>query len=204
MKVLLINGSPRKAGNTYLALNEAAKELEKAGVAAEIVQLGTQPVRSCIACNSCKTKNENHCVFDEDLCNRVTEKMKEADALIIGSPVYYGQPNGGLLSLIQRALYSGGAYFTSKPAAAVAVCRRGGATAALQSLTMPFQILHMPLVTSQYWNIVYGRDAGEAALDQEGMQTMRSLAINMVRMLKAMEGQEKPIYEARQSMNFIR
>lgn len=204
MKVLLINGSPRKAGNTYLALNEAAKELEKAGVAAEIVQLGTQPVRSCIACNSCKKKNENRCVFDDDLCNRVTEKMKEADALIIGSPVYYGQPNGGLLSLIQRALYSGGAYFTGKPAAAVAVCRRGGATAALQSLTMPFQILHMPLVTSQYWNIVYGRDAGEAALDQEGMQTMRSLAINMVRMLKAMEGQEKPIYEARQSMNFIR
>ena len=204
MKVLLINGSPRKAGNTYLALNEAAKELEKADVAAEIVQLGTQPVRSCIACNSCKTKNENRCVFDDDLCNRVTEKMKEADALIIGSPVYYGQPNGGLLSLIQRALYSGGAYFTGKPAAAVAVCRRGGATAALQSLTMPFQILHMPLVTSQYWNIVYGRDAGEAALDQEGMQTMRSLAINMVRMLKAMEGQEKPIYEARQSMNFIR
>lgn len=204
MKVLLINGSPRKAGNTYLALNEAAKELEKAGVAAEIVQLGTQPVRSCIACNSCKTKKENRCVFDDDLCNRVTEKMKEADALIIGSPVYYGQPNGGLLSLIQRALYSGGAYFTGKPAAAVAVCRRGGATAALQSLVMPFQILHMPLVTSQYWNIVYGRDAGEAALDQEGMQTMRSLAINMVRMLKAMEGQEKPIYEARQSMNFIR
>ena len=204
MKVLLINGSPRKAGNTYLALSEVAKELEKAGVAAEIVQLGVQPVRSCIACNTCKAKNENRCVFDDDLCNRVTEKMKEADALIIGSPVYYGQPNGGLLALIQRALYSAGSYFAGKPAAAVAVCRRGGATATLQTLTMPFQILNMPLVTSQYWNIVYGRDAGEASLDQEGMQTMRSLAKNMVVMLKAMEGQPKPIYEVRQSMNFIR
>ena len=204
MKVLLINGSPRKAGNTYLALSEVAKELEKAGVAAEIVQLGVLPVRSCIACNTCKAKNENRCVFDDDLCNRVTEKMKEADALIIGSPVYYGQPNGGLLALIQRALYSAGSYFAGKPAAAVAVCRRGGATATLQTLTMPFQILNMPLVTSQYWNIVYGRDAGEASLDQEGMQTMRSLAKNMVVMLKAMEGQPKPIYEVRQSMNFIR
>ena len=204
MKVLLINGSPRKAGNTYLALSEVAKELEKNGIVAEIVQLGVQPVRSCIACNTCKAKGENRCVFDDDICNRVSEKMKEADALVVGSPVYYGQPNGGLLALMQRLLYSAGAYFTGKPAAAVAVCRRGGATATLQILTMPFQMMHMPLVTSQYWNIVYGRDAGEAALDQEGMQTMRSLAKNMTAMLKAMEGQPKPEYETRQAMNFIR
>lgn len=204
MKVLLINGSPRKAGNTFLALSEVAKELEKNGIVAEIVQLGVQPVRSCIACNTCKSKGENRCCFDDDICNRVSEKMKEADALIIGSPVYYGQPNGGLLALLQRLLYSAGSYFTGKPAAAVAVCRRGGATATLQTLTMPFQMMHMPLVTSQYWNIIYGRDAGEAALDQEGMQTMRSLAKNMAAMLKAMEGQPKPEYEARQAMNFIR
>ena len=204
MKVLLINGSPRKAGNTFLALSEVAKELEKNGIEAEIMSLGTHPVRSCIACNTCKNKGVNKCVFDDDLCNEVTAKMKECDGLIVGSPVYYGQPNGGLLSLIQRALYSAGSYFTGKPAAAVAVCRRGGATASLQTMLMPFMMMHMPVVTSQYWNIVYGRDAGEAALDQEGMQTMRSLATNMATMLKALQFQPKPEYEARQGMNFIR
>ena len=204
MKVLLINGSPRKAGNTYIALSEAAKELEKNGIEAEIVSLGTHPVRSCIACNSCKNKGGNQCIFDDDLCNQVTAKMKDCDGLIIGSPVYYGQPNGGLISLIQRALYSAGSYFTGKPAAAVAVCRRGGATATLQTMLMPFMMMHMPVVTSQYWNIVYGRDAGEAALDAEGMQTMRSLAQNMSSLLKATEGQPKPAHEPRQAMNFIR
>ena len=108
------------------------------------------------------------------------------------------------MALIQRMLYSASSAFSGKPVAGVAVCRRGGATAALQTLTMPFQILNMPIVTSQYWNIVYGRDAGEAALDAEGMQTMRSLAKNMAAMLKALQGQPKPEYEARQAMNFIR
>ena len=193
MKVLLINGSPRKAGNTFLALSEIAKELEKNNIESEIISLGSHPVRSCIACNTCKAKGENKCIFDDDLCNQVTAKMKNSDALIIGSPVYYGQPNGGVLALIQRALYSAGTYFTGKPAAAVAVCRRGGATATLQTLNMPFQMLNMPIVTSQYWNIVYGRDAGEAALDAEGMQTMRSLAKNMSALLHATEGQPRPL-----------
>jgi len=203
MKILLINGSPRKAGNTYLALNEIAKSLEQEGIQTELVQLGTHPVRSCIVCNTCKTKG-GPCVFDDDLCNQVVQKMSGCDGLIIGSPVYYGQPNGGLVSLIQRALYSGGNAFAGKPVAAVAICRRGGATAALQTMTMPFQILHMPIVTSQYWNIAYGRDAGEAALDAEGMQTMRSLGKNMARMLHALADQPQPEYEARQAMNFIR
>ena len=204
MKVLLINGSPRKAGNTYIALSEIAKSLKQDGIEAEIISLGTHPVRSCIACNSCKSKGGNQCVFDDDICNEVSAKMKDCDGLIIGSPVYYGQPNGGLLSLMQRLFYSAGCYFTGKPAAAVAVCRRGGATAAMQTMTMPFMMMHMPVVTSQYWNIVYGRDAGEAALDAEGMQTMRSLAKNMASMLQATAGQPKPEYEARQAMNFIR
>ena len=204
MKVLLINGSPRKAGNTFLALSEAAQELERNGIETEIVSLGTHPVRSCIACNSCKAKGENRCVFDDDMCNDVSARMQDCNGLIIGSPVYYGQPNGGLLSLMQRLFYSAGGAFTGKPAAAVAVCRRGGATAAMQTMTMPFMMMHMPVVTSQYWNIVYGRDAGEAALDAEGMQTMRSLAKNMAAMLQAMDGQPKPEYEARQAMNFIR
>ena len=204
MKVLLINGSPRKEGNTFLALSEAAAELQRNGIETEIVSLGTHPVRSCIACNSCKNKGANRCVFDDDLCNHVADKMKHCDGLIIGSPVYYGQPNGGLLSLMQRLFYSAGSYLPGKPAAAVAVCRRGGATATLQTLTMPFMMMHMPVVTSQYWNIVYGRDAGEAALDQEGMQTMRSLAKNMAAMLHALANQPRPVYEQRRAMNFIR
>ena len=130
--------------------------------------------------------------------------MAQSDALIVGSPVYYGQPNGTLLSLIQRMLYSNSAAFSGKPAAGVAVCRRGGATVTLLTLNMPFQILNMPIVTSQYWNIVYGRTEGEAALDAEGMQTMRSLAQNMAYLLKATKGQPKPEYEARQAMPFIR
>jgi multimeric flavodoxin WrbA len=204
MKVLLINGSPHKHGNTFLALNELAQQLLKEGIEAEIVQVGTKPVRGCIACSTCKTKGDNRCVFDDDICNEVSAKMAQSDALVVGSPVYYGQPNGTVLSLLQRMLYSNGAAFNGKPAAGVAVCRRGGATAALQTLNMPFQILNMPIVTSQYWNIVYGRLEGEAALDQEGMQTMRSLAQNMAFMLRAIQGQPRPEYEARQAMHFIR
>ena len=197
MKVLLINGSPRKSGNTYLALKEAAQELEKNGIETEIVGVGTKPVRGCIACSTCKTKNNNRCVFDDDICNEVSAKMAACDALIVGSPVYYGQPNGTVLALVQRMLYSNGAAVNGKPVAGVAVCRRGGATAALQTL-------NMPIVTSQYWNIVYGRLDGEAALDAEGMQTMRSLAKNMAYMLKALENKARPDYEPRQAMHFIR
>ena len=202
MKVLLINGSPHKQGNTFLALSEVAKQLEKNCIESEILQIGTKPVRGCIACGTCKAKGENRCVFDDDLCNQAIAKMAEADALIIGSPVYYGQPNGTLTSLVQRMLYAGGVLLQNKPAAAVAVCRRGGATAALQTMTMPFQIMNMPLVTSQYWNIVYGRMEGEAALDAEGMQTMRTLADNMAWMLQ--NTTKKPEREPRQAMHFIR
>ena len=130
--------------------------------------------------------------------------MAECDAVIVGSPVYYGQPNGTVLSLLQRMLYSAGKYFEGKPAAAVAVCRRGGATAAFQTLQMPFQMMNMPVVTSQYWNIVYGREPGQAALDAEGLQTMRTLARNMAYLLKATEGKKRPEAEPRQTTHFIR
>lgn len=204
MKVLLINGSPHMHGNTYLALNEAALQLRNEGIEAEIVGIGTKPVRGCIACSTCKTKGNDQCVFSDDICNELSAKMAECDGLIVGSPVYYGQPNGTLISLIQRMLYSNGAAFNGKPAAGVAVCRRGGATAALQTLNMPFQLLNMPIVTSQYWNIVYGRLEGEASLDAEGMQTMRSLAQNMAYLLKSTAGHPHPTYEPRQAMHFIR
>lgn len=207
MKVLLVNASPRKQGNTFIALSEIAKQLEKNDIESEIVQLGTQPVRSCIACSQCRTKDLGHCVFDDDLCNRISERMLSSDAFIIGSPVYYGQPNGAAMSLVQRLMYSAGHLFRNKPAAAVAVCRRGGATAALQTMTMPFQIMNMPIVTSQYWNIVYGRAEGEAALDTEGMQTMRTLADNLAFLLKQIHASGTPSYPPRESpqpLPFIR
>lgn len=207
MKVLLVNGSPHLKGNTYLALSEAAHELEKDGIEAEIVHIGVKPVRGCIACGQCKTKELGRCIFDDDICNRISEKMATADALIIGSPVYYGQPNGSLLSLIQRMFFSAGQNVVNKPAAAVSVCRRGGATAAFQTLNMPFQMMNMPVVTSQYWNIVYGREPGQAVLDSEGMQTMRTLADNMAWLLKKIHANKEPDYPEReewQPMHFIR
>ena len=207
MKVLLINGSPRKNGNTFVALSEAAKQLEKNGIEAEIVQIGVKPVRGCIACGQCKMKELNRCVFDDDICNRISEKFDSVDALIIGSPVYYGQPNGSVLSLMQRMFFSAGKKVQNKPAAAVCVCRRGGATAAFETMNMPFMMLNMPVVTSQYWNIVYGREEGQATLDREGLQTMRTLADNMAWLLKKIHASGNPDYPEREPwepMHFIR
>lgn len=207
MKVLLINGSPHKQGNTFLALSEAAKTLAANEIETEIVQIGVKPVRGCIACGQCKQKELGRCVFDDDICNRISEKLDDADALIVGSPVYYGQPNGAVLSLIQRMFFSAGEKVQNKPAAAVCVCRRGGATAAFQAMNMPFQMMNMPVVTSQYWNIVYGREEGQAALDTEGMQTMRTMANNMAWLLKKIHTERELNYPEREPwkpMHFIR
>jgi len=194
-KVLLLNGSANKKGNTFTALTEIARQLEKNGVESEIMQLGNKPVRGCIACGQCQMKQLGRCVFDDDVCNRIVEKLNEADALIVGSPVYYGQPNGAVMAVLQRAFFS------------VAVCRRGGATAAYQTLNMIFEMMNMPVVTSQYWNIAYGMAPGEATQDTEGMQTMRTLADNMAWLLKKIHANGQPDYPERepwQGMNFIR
>ena len=207
MKVLLINGSPRKEGNTATALKEVAKQLYTEGIDSEIVWIGNKPIRGCIACGQCKAQGLGRCIFDDDSCNKISEKFKEAHALIVGSPVYYGQPNGALLSIIQRAFYSNGANISGKPAASIAVCRRGGATAVFESLNMPFQMMNMPIVTSQYWNIVYGLASGDAAMDTEGLQTMRTLARNMAWLLKSTNGEKapgRPNEEAWEAMHFIR
>ena len=207
MKVLLINGSPRQEGNTATALKEVAKQLNTEGIDSEIVWIGNKPIRGCIACGQCKAQGLGRCVFDDDSCNKISEKFEEANALIVGSPVYYGQPNGALLSIIQRAFYSNGANISGKPAASIAVCRRGGATAVFESLNMPFQMMNMPIVTSQYWNIVYGLASGDAAMDTEGLQTMRTLARNMTWLLKSTNGEKapgRPNEEAWEAMHFIR
>ena len=205
MKVLLINGSPRAKGNTFRMLSEVAGQLETNGISSEIVQIGVKPVRGCTACGKCRA-NGGRCVFDDDICNGIIDKMAEADALIVGSPVYYGQPAGPVLSLIQRMAYAGGATMNGKPAAAVTVCRRGGATAAFQTLQMPFQMLNMPIVTSQYWNIGYGASEGQVEQDAEGLQTMRTLADNMAWLLKQLASgtAERPSRERGVFTNFIK
>ena len=205
MKTLLINGSPRKDGNTAVALNEIAKTLEAEGVEAEHLWIGVKPVRGCIACGKCR-ESGGTCVFDDDAANVISKKMAEADAVVVGSPVYYGQPNGALLALLQRALFSNPASVRGKPVATVAICRRGGASAAFQCLNLPFQMLSCTVVGSQYWNIAYGREKGEAAQDTEGMQTMRTFARNMAWLLKniAAGAVPRPEVEAWQPMHFIR
>ncbi len=207
MKVLLINGSPHKSGNTFTALNEIAGTLQTEGIDTEIVWIGNNPVRGCIACGVCKTKGNGQCVFDDDVCNRISAKFAESDGFVFGSPVYYGQPNGALLSVMQRAFFSNGAQLQNKPAAVVTICRRGGATAAFEALQMPLQMMNMPLATSQYWNIAYGREPRQAALDTEGMQTMRTLAHNLAWMLRGLRGENSPALPERepwQPMHFIR
>lgn len=207
MKVLLINGSAHKEGNTFTALSEVARTLQADGIETEIVQLGNKPVRGCIACGGCKRNGDGRCVFDDDVCNSISAKAETADAFVFGSPVYYGQPNGALLAVVQRMLMSNNQNFKYKPVANVAVCRRGGATASFQTMNMAFNMLSMPQVTSQYWNIAYGQKPGEVAQDGEGMQTMRVLAHNMSWMLKKMHGvptTDKPEGEEWTPMNFIR
>ena len=206
MKVLLLNGSANKNGNTFTALSAVAKQLAKNGVESEIIQLGNKPVRGCIACGKCREKQLGRCIFNDDVCNQIVAKINEADALIVGSPVYYGQPNGAVMAVLQRAFFSG-AQVQNKPAAAVAICRRGGATAAYQTLNMIFEMMNMPVVTSQYWNIAYGLAPGEVMQDTEGMQTMRTLADNMAWLLKKIHADGNPDYPERedwQCMNFIR
>ena len=205
MKTLLVNGSPRKNGNTAVALGEIARTLEAEGVACETFWIGTKPVRGCIACGRCREAG-GRCVFGDDPANALTEKMAGADAVVVGSPVYYGQPNGALLALLQRALFSAPGSVHGKPVATVAVCRRGGATAAFQCLNLPFQMLGCTVVGSQYWNIAYGREPGEAARDAEGMQTMRTLARNLAWLLSNLSSAAIPRHDPEpwQPTHFIR
>lgn len=204
MKVLLINGSPRKEGNTYLALSEVAATLNNEGVETEIVNIGTKAVHGCMACFKCR--EAKRCVINDDLYNTVRQKVEEADGIIIGSPVYYAGPNGALCALLDRLFFSSKKHLLFKPAAAIAVCRRGGATAALDRLNKYFTICNMPVVPSQYWNIAHGFLPGEIAQDAEGLQTMRTLARNMAWMLKGLNSDvlEKPQKETPLSTNFIR
>ena len=205
MKVLMINGSPRKSGNTSIALGEMERIFQEEGIQVETVQLGAQDIRGCIACLSCKKKGR--CVFD-DLVNQIAPQFEAADGLVIASPVYYASANGGLISFLDRLFYSTLFDKTMKVGAAVAVARRGGVSATYDELNKYFAISGMPIATGQYWNAVYGAAPGESAQDGEGMQTMRTLARNMAFLMKSIAlGKERfglPEREPFQRTNFIR
>lgn len=202
MKVVLINGSPHRKGNTFIALSEVAGALEKEGVQTEIIQLGIKAVQGCIACNKCAELG--HCVFQDILYNQVREALQEADGIVVGSPVYYAGPNGALCALLDRVFYSCSELLAYKAGASVAVCRRGGASATFDRLNKYFTILNMPVVSSQYWNSVHGMRPGEATEDAEGLQTMRMLGRNMAWLLKGVKREERPEPELRVMTNFIR
>lgn len=193
MKVLLFNGSPERAnGCTYLALAEIAKTLEADGIETEILSIGSQPVWDCIGCNYCQ--GTGRCVFEEDVVNGWLEKAAEADGYVFGSPVYFAHPSGHLLSVMDRMFMAGGEIFAHKPAAAVVTARRAGTTASLDAIQKHFTDAEMPIVSSTYWNMVFGPAPELVERDQEGLQIMRNLAKNMVWMLRCIAaGKERGI-----------
>ena len=185
MKVLMINGSPKANGNTSIALREMEKVFTENGVETEIVTVGNKAIRGCVACNSCYEKGK--CVFD-DVVNEVAPKLAEADAFVIGCPVYFASPAGGAISFMDRLFFSTlGIDKTMKVGAAVVTCRRGGNTATFDVLNKYFTMTGMPVASSQYWNMVYGGSAEEVAQDAEGLQTMRTLGYNMAFMMKSFQ-----------------
>lgn len=183
-KVLLINGSPHAHGCTATALEEMIKVFDAQGVETELLWVGNREIRGCISCQSCSKTGK--CVFD-DLVNETAPKLESADALVIGSPVYYGSPNGMLLSFLDRLFYSTPFTKHMKLGAAVVSCRRGGNTASFDVLNKYFTISSMPVVSSTYWNQVHGFTAEDVRKDLEGLQTMRNLANNMAFLLKAVD-----------------
>lgn len=206
MKVLLVNGSPRAAGCTNTALEEVAKTLGEAGIETEIFWLGAKPVQDCVACGKCRELKK--CVFD-DVVNTLIEKAKAADGFVFGSPVYYAHPSGRVQSALDRAFYAGKYAFAGKPGAAVVSARRGGTASSFDVINKYFGISSMPVVSSTYWNMVYGNTPDEVRRDEEGMQTMRNLGRNMAYLLRCIEagkaaGIEAPAQEGAFKTNFIR
>ena len=205
MKVLILNGSPRTNGNTSLAINELARIFEQEKIETEIIQIGNKNIRGCIACGSCGKNGK--CAFD-DAVNEIAPKFEAADGLILASPVYYASANATLIACLDRLFYSTHFDKTMKVGASVVVARRGGCSATFDELNKYFTICGMPVASSQYWNSLHGREKGEAELDAEGLQTMRTLARNMSFLMKSIAlGKEKfglPQKEEWKPTHFIR
>lgn len=205
LRVLMLNGSPRANGNTSIALREMEKIFTESGVAVETVQVGNRAVRGCVACNGCVKLGK--CVFD-DVVNELAPKFEQADGLVVASPVYYASANATLVACLDRLFYSTSFDKTMKVGASVACARRGGCSATFDELNKYFTISGMPVASSQYWNSIHGRAAGEAEQDGEGLQTMRVLARNMTFLMRSIAlGREQfglPEKEARIATHFIR
>ena len=206
MKVLIINGSPRANGNTAVALEEMSKIFQDNQIEVDYIQVGNMDIRGCIACAACHN-GRNDCVID-DIVNELAPRFKECDGMVIASPVYYANANATLIALLDRLFYSTSFDKRMKVGASVAVARRGGCSATFDQLNKYFTISGMPIASSQYWNSVHGGAKGEAIEDLEGLQTMRTLARNMVFLMKSIElGKEKfglPEKEQPERTNFIR
>ena len=187
-KVLVLNGSPHPHGCTATALDEVIKTLNEEGIETELIQVGGQDIRGCIACGNCR-KN-GRCVFF-DLVNETADKFEEADGLVVGSPVYYGSPNGTILSFMDRLFYSTRFSKHLKVGAAVVSARRGGNTASFDVLNKYFTISGMPVASSTYWNQVHGFTAEDVKKDLEGLQTMRNIAHTMAFMIRAFDDAKK-------------
>ena len=205
MKVLLINGSPKAERCTFTALSEVAKTLEAEGIETEIVHIGNQAIRGCIDCCACKKNGK--CVFN-DIVNEVAPKFAECDGLVVGTPVYYASANGNLISFLDRLFFSTPFDKSMKVGAAVVSARRGGCSATFDELNKYFTIVGMPVASSQYWNSIHGAAPGESEKDEEGRQTMRTLARNMTFLMKSIAlGKEQfglPEKEERIATHFIR
>ena len=205
MKVLILNGSPREDGNTSVAVNELVKTFQEEGVETEVVRIGSQAIRGCVACGGCAQTGK--CIFD-DAVNDIASKFEVSDGLIVASPVYYASANATLIACLDRLFYSSHFDKTMKVGACVTVARRGGCSATFDELNKYFTISGMPIASAQYWNSVHGRDKGEAAKDLEGLRNMRVLAHNMAFLMKSIAlGKEKygmPKEEERVWTHFIR
>ncbi len=208
MKVLLVNGSPNAKGCTYTALAEVAKTLNENLIETEFFHLGGSPIRDCTGCRACRRNLDHQCIMD-DKVNEFIPKAKEANGFIFGSPVYFAHTSGRLLNFMDRVFYSSADYLTFKPAAAVVSARRAGTTAALEPIMKHFTINQMPIVSSNYWNMVHGNTPDEVKQDLEGLQIMRTLGLNMAWLLNCIEagktaGIKYPQTEDKIMTNFIR
>lgn len=208
MKVLLINGSCNESGCTYTALSEIVETLNANEIETEIIQLGKDAIKDCTGCKACRNGIDG-CIFNDDIVNSIIIKAKSADGFIFGSPVYYAHPSGRLLSAMDRMFYAGSAHFAFKPAAAIVSARRAGTTASIEAITKHFTINKMPVVSSNYWNMVHGNTPNEVKQDLEGMQIMRVLGENMAWLLKCIQsgknlGINPPNTEDKIYTNFVR
>jgi multimeric flavodoxin WrbA len=205
MNILLINGSPHPKGCTYTALSEIEKVLHRHHIETTHFHIGRKAIHGCIACEKCRTTGQ--CAFNDN-ANLCADLIRQADGVIVGSPVYYASANGALCALLDRVFYSAGQDFKNKPAAAIVSCRRGGASAAFDRLNKYFTISEMPVVSSQYWNAVHGTSPEEVLQDKEGLQIMRTLGRNMAALLENLKTGKSGIpaleREERVATNFIR